>query len=112
MRGTTSSASTAWLASSISIHVPREGDDGPKSSPGQKGAISIHVPREGDDSVASYRTFSYVAFQSTSPVRGTTQSIPDYINSHKISIHVPREGDDGTCVLTVDVVKNFNPRPP
>ena len=34
----------------ISIHVPREGDDG-LNSVGKipEGAISIHVPREGDD---------------------------------------------------------------
>ena len=35
--------------SHISIHVPREGDDGVPACEIQVGKISIHVPREGDD---------------------------------------------------------------
>ena len=33
----------------ISIHVPREGDDGRAAPVSPWGDISIHVPREGDD---------------------------------------------------------------
>ena len=33
----------------ISIHVPREGDDGGEKLLFSAGGISIHVPREGDD---------------------------------------------------------------
>ena len=33
-------------------------------------------------------------FQSTSPVRGTTRTVPTQFRDVGISIHVPREGDD------------------
>ena len=74
----------------ISIHVPREGDDvlGPGVCKG--GFISIHVPREGDDRVIAPPRPLRGAFQSTSPVRGTTPVT------------------DASPVATT----NFNPRPP
>ena len=73
----------------ISIHVPREGDDGCDSIPVYREFISIHVPREGDD-------MGYYA-SSSSP---------------QISIHVPREGDDQWLLIRHDGHINFNPRPP
>ena len=62
------------LIALISIHVPREGDDGP--------AVCNQHPNQGE-------------FQSTSPVRGTTSRLPYWAHNDTISIHVPREGDDG-----------------
>ena len=120
----------------VSTRAPREGDDTDTwlRTVGLA-TISIHVPREGDD----YRTFSYVAryvlFQSTSPVRGTTEALARGGSRYEISIHVPREGDDrplsGRSPPGSDIsihvpregddlqkpadpisVINFNPRPP
>ena len=57
--------------------------------------ISIHVPREGDDAISLKAIWKATLFLSTSPARGTT--VPYYAGYHKryvISIHVPREGDD------------------
>ena len=78
----------------ISIHVPRAGDDTLTMTDYALIKISIHVPRAGDDSIAcvyfnlvrnfnprppcggrhslEYATYALLAFQSTSPVRGTT----------------------------------------
>ena len=56
--------------------------------------ISIHVPREGDDISASSMAISRRRFQSTSPVRGTTLRSVVMRAAVVISIHVPREGDD------------------
>ena len=72
MRGTTEWADKhRWLVS-ISIHVPREGDDAVGFMIAvDAGKISIHVPREGDDIV-----------------------FDDILFDKEISIHVPREGDD------------------
>ena len=97
--------------------------------------ISIHVPREGDDGVKIHVIEHGGKFQSTSPVRGTTLTwdhwkefmgisihVPregDDSFSHKttfnfgISIHVPREGDDGADQPHFRVPgSHFNPRPP
>ena len=40
------------------------------------GTISIHVPREGDDAVGFAKGLPNAIFQSTSPVRGTTSLVP------------------------------------
>ena len=56
----------------ISIHVPREGDDHQPAALKLGLGISIHVPREGDDPDTAPPIVWVVAFQSTSPVRGTT----------------------------------------
>ena len=74
--------------------------------------ISIHVPREGDDSWRTSPGHSPTTFQSTSPVRGTTLKIYDTPKELTISIHVPREGDDYFFLRGPLRVKNFNPRPP
>ena len=79
----------------ISIHVPREGDDG--HTPGnlqRPRKISIHVPREGDDFFWGGQDMEIFLFQSTSPVRGTTTCSAMECWCSVISIHVPREGDD------------------
>ena len=78
----------------ISIHVPREGDDINDFFRDQNIQISIHVPREGDDPFG-VGFFAWVfGFQSTSPVRGTTDRMLLEFETARISIHVPREGDD------------------
>ena len=56
--------------------------------------ISIHVPREGDDRPMLVSLTLALIFQSTSPVRGTTLFLFMLLSSLSISIHVPREGDD------------------
>ena len=58
---------------SISIHVPREGDDPQRDRDRRRlSRISIHVPREGDDGQARRALDQFVVFLSTSPARGTT----------------------------------------
>ena len=117
MRGTTGSAGRHGDISHISIHVPREGDDGAVAKSDVLTAeisihvpregddagfeqrlcaveISIHVPREGDDRLVKAWGFRRVLFQSTSPVRGTTPHHRFHTVPLLISIHVPREGDD------------------
>ena len=49
MRGTTYAEMLEAGVADISIHVPREGDDGGWTRINEEGGISIHVPREGDD---------------------------------------------------------------
>ena len=73
----------------ISIHVPREGDDVRPKAPRAASPISIHVPREGDD-------------------------VPGFDGGAdgKISIHVPREGDDIRESRRTKSRWDFNPRPP
>ena len=60
--------------------------------------ISIHVPREGDDGPASRARPLFLKFLSTSPARGTTRGRLARLLPSKISIHVPREGDDPSSV--------------
>ena len=57
-------------------------------------SISIHVPREGDDLEARPDAHPLGQFLSTSPARGTTGPVPQVLHMMYISIHVPREGDD------------------
>ena len=72
VRGTTGCGWRGLEYFSISIHVPREGDDRQSRQGVSFGLdISIHVPREGDDKAES-------------------EGEPEM----SISIHVPREGDD------------------
>ena len=66
-----------YLKPTISIHVPREGDDIGDFDSDSGHVISIHVPREGDDC-----TFTRAE-----------------IGEVTISIHVPREGDDMSHVM-------------
>ena len=118
----------------ISIHVPREGDDWLPIGRPIELRISIHVPREGDDWKPATTRPRPTTFQSTSPVRGTTESQTSAIPRRlfqstspvrgttnilkiaafdaKISIHVPREGDDGAQILALAGADDFNPRPP
>ena len=74
----------------ISIHVPREGDDASAAVEAAKLGISIHVPREGDDQAQGAIEALGTRFQSTSPVRGTTDA------KFSNGLRFP----------------NFNPRPP
>ena len=79
MRGTTVRQELELAGSGISIHVPREGDDLPIVTLwGNDTHISIHVPREGDDSRQAYKNVQMSQFQSTSPVRGTTQAASSF----------------------------------
>ena len=79
----------------ISIHIPRVGDDAPfLRHVVHKQAISIHIPRVGDDEKISVRLSKYRRFQSTSPVWGMTPVRMYRAEIFQISIHIPRVGDD------------------
>ena len=56
--------------------------------------ISIHVPREGHDMPRTRFDKLAAPFQSTCPARGTTQFHGCVFVFISISIHVPREGHD------------------
>ena len=56
--------------------------------------------------------FEIWKFQSTSPVRGTTQGETNLIGIHVISIHVPREGDDSCRGLVVPGMTSFQSTSP
>ena len=76
VRGTTAADMADIPDVTISIHVPREGDDiGWYQAYVQLANISIHVPREGDDAFAVRSSAPFESFQSTSPVRGTTAKV-------------------------------------
>ena len=75
VRGTTQTLLTISDAATISIHLPREGDDRGKKWADRMLLISIHVPREGDDRLSLKTAISPLSFQSTSPVRGTTNPL-------------------------------------
>ena len=121
---------------SISIHVPRAGDDLDvhieqsylcvfQSTSPVRGttisdmslsqAISLFQstsPVRGTTRGYVSRKSDGIIFQSTSPVRGTTQSNSISKGDNGISIHVPRAGDDQLCSNMVLVNTDFNPRPP
>ena len=95
VRGTTVHTICFGQVGKISIHVPREGDDVAQANPqSYNQTISIHVPREGDDTGCRDSHGGAFLFQSTSPVRGTTDRMLLEFETPRISIHVPREGDD------------------
>ena len=52
------------------------------------------------------------AFQSTSPVRGTTHTLPRPLAPTPISIHVPREGDDLFIVMGIQLDIGFQSTSP
>ena len=113
MRGTTRSSQFQVNPRLISIHVPREGDDKIPDMIQVNISISIHVPREGDDRMAlGVYTALGGRFQSTSPVRGTTDVSLNRTRFIYISIHVPREGDDRLLQRQLLAPGDFNPRPP
>ena len=98
----------------ISIHVPRAGDDSLGGNANiSRVIISIHVPRAGDDKSKQKVVFLCLPFQSTSPVRGTTGLVDCFCHTILfISIHVPRAGDDRGVIQFGISVQDFNPRPP
>ena len=82
------------MATSISIHPPREGWDFWLLLRLIVELISIHPPREGWDLYA-YKIHAYIhIFQSTHPVRGGTHLPANQDLPACISIHPPREGWD------------------
>ena len=112
-RGTTRYSRIRGTETSISIHVPREGDDRTHDTNNVAVLrISIHVPREGDDiQELSFKSMN-LEFQSTSPARGTTVPCARHERRVVISIHVPREGDDYLATTNGAPPLHFNPRPP
>ena len=84
----------------ISIHVPLAGNDDKRFTLLRIHAISIHVPLAGNDLSRERFEAAESLFQSTFPLRGTTNTgniVEAYIY---ISIHVPLAGNDGQQVLT------------
>ena len=89
----------------ISIHVPREGNDGMVNIGfAMPRCISIHVPREGNDFIQLCSFLPHFIFQSTFPVRGTTSWDSFEGQVFCISIHVPREGNDGASPEIVPLI--------
>ena len=93
-RGTTFFADCNSPTSIISIHVPREGDDGADLIPNSSGNISIHVPREGDDPAPAAGRPRRRDFNPRPPRGGRPHPHTVQQLGIAISIHVPREGDD------------------
>ena len=74
--------------------------------------ISIHVPREGDDAeVTKYATKS-ADFYPRPPRGGRLLQLQVACGVFRISIHVPREGDDTMPLENWIELYNFYPRPP
>ena len=69
------------------------------SRPGAAAPISIHALRAGGDAIASGRSCSLRAFQSTRPVWGATAGPWTCPPRSRISIHAPRAGRD-LCLWT------------
>ncbi len=110
--GTTVSWSCCVVSTSVSIHVPRVGNDcdpwrrwwktwcfNPRSPCGER------HHRGGDRG-------DRVAFQSTFPVWGTTCEEHDMIFESWVSIHVPRVGNDYSSSIVAALARCFNPRSP
>ena len=99
----------------ISIHIPRVGDDllfrfSPYATPGR---ISIHIPRVGDDPRTAAQAPKPKRFQSTSPAWGMTGFLFALAAADAISIHIPRVGDDrGFARENARGKHDFNPHPP
>ena len=112
VRGTTDRHSDFSKSFTISIHVPREGDDlGHWALSDNYQTISIHVPREGDDSHVT-QILMRIDISIHVPREGD-----DFVNYQRffqgpISIHVPREGDDPLIYIVLTDTDDFNPRPP
>ena len=81
--------STRYACQSISIHVPREGDDEQSVVIYNHRNISIHVPREGDDHTSPKIHFRWKHFNPRPPRGGRPASLS-----------------------TSGFATNFNPRPP
>ena len=97
----------------ISIHVPLAGHDKDIQRRSAGRAISIHVPLAGHDPRREYACCEYQQFQSTCPLRGTTDSTQLIADSiMQISIHVPLAGHDRQPVRRHERWENFNPRAP
>ena len=75
-------------------------------------SISIHVPRVGDDRCLTVKIYLFFLFQSTSPAWGTTCGGLFFFRYKAISIHVPRVGDDMRRSCSAAASSYFNPRPP
>ena len=97
----------------ISIHVPREGHDAEKAAL-IRGVlpISIHVPREGHDYFAGRYRKLRIAFQSTCPARGTTQSRIKTTAFSVFQSTCPARGTTGVEIEPLPVIRDFNPRAP
>ena len=83
------------LAETISIHVPRMGDDRSTNTVHSTGTeISIHVPRMGDDQGQQITQQGQQIISIHVPRMGDDRQIYNTLQDILISIHVPRMGDD------------------
>ena len=73
--------------------------------------ISIHVPLAGND-VETAGVLDLDGFQSTFPLRGTTERRQIHGKTKNISIHVPLAGNDFEHCPEVLPFLDFNPRSP
>ena len=112
--GTTIPAGLSGALSSISIHVPRMGDDLSSISCSVGiSSISIHVPRMGDDIGSGCFTL-FIIISIHVPRMGDDVNHPVLFGGfYYISIHVPRMGDDDERrIQRSRGDKYFYPRPP
>ena len=64
--------------------------------------ISIHVPREGHDGNKTSSTDLNKHFNPRAPRGARLGILPDFARDNIISIHVPREGHDINFLLSCD----------
>ena len=74
--------------------------------------ISIHVPREGDDLSRLAAGDASVLFQSTSPVRGTTNIFFPNLDEVPFQSTSPVRGTTSDTKRIEYFHPYFNPRPP
>ena len=101
------------VLATISIHVPRVGDDVQRVQLTPHAInISIHVPRVGDDTGVQVGQLTYTISIHVPRVGDDGERTRRPAGGRKISIHVPRVGDDRTTSVTMVTMPNFYPRPP
>ena len=97
----------------VSIHAPREGCDGARSSSLlDQPHVSIHAPREGCDLRRKTLARFMIWFQFTHPGRGATSSFSTANIALTVSIHAPREGCDKLSQSDQSCLYGFNSRTP
>ena len=82
------------------------------SRPAPSLSISIHVPRVGDDGERLTCEVSSSNFNPRPPCGGRPIMLCIVEMQVVISIHVPRVGDDPLVPSIIWICSNFNPRPP
>ncbi len=96
----------------ISIHAPRAGSDNILCI--YDGADSDFNPRPpcGERRRKLGGSSQQIEFQSTPPVRGATDGVPNWLDCVAISIHAPRAGSDCPSISAEPSTATFQSTPP